>query len=479
MAMEEALLGKKCEEKTWPTRNGLKEELKKLTSMAAPMVVVSVCQYLLQVVSVMMAGHIDELSLSGVALANSFTNVTGFSLLIGMAGAMETLCGQAYGAGQYEKLGTYTYSAMISLLLVCLPVSLLWIFVEKLLVFIGQDPLISHEAGKYSILLIPALFASAILQSLLRYFQCQGLILPMLLSSVSTLCFHIPICWTLVHKLELGSTGAAISICIAYWLSVTFLALYMKYSSYCEKTLVAFSTDAFLRIKEFLCFAVPSALMVCLEWWSFELIIFLSGLLPNPKLETSVLTICLTTTSLHYFIPYGVGAAASIRVSNELGAGNSQAAQMAVYVAVVVVVIEAAVLSMILFCCRSVLGYAYSNEMEVVAYVQRVTPLLSLSFIMDSLLAVLSGIARGCGWQDLGAYSNLGSYYLIGIPIATILGFLLKLRASGLWMGILIGSTVQVVLLVLITSFTNWQKQAIKARERIFKETTNDKSFLA
>lgn len=82
--MEEALLAKKsCQERpttTW--RSSLIEELKKLISMAAPMVVVSVSQYLFQVVSVMMAGHIDELSLSGVALASSFTNVTGFSLLV-------------------------------------------------------------------------------------------------------------------------------------------------------------------------------------------------------------------------------------------------------------------------------------------------------------------------------------------------------------------------------------------------------------
>lgn len=91
----------------------------------------------------------------------------------------------------------------------------------------------------------------------------------------------------------------------------------------------------------------------------------------------------------------------STRVSNELGAGNSQAARVAVYVAVVVVVIEAAVLSTILFCCRTVLGYAYSNEMEVVYYVQRLAPLLSLSFIMDSLLAVLSGMLSKFNFQSI------------------------------------------------------------------------------
>jgi len=28
-----------------------------------------------------------------------------------------------------------------------------------------------------------------------------------------------------------------------------------------------------------------------MEWWSFELLVLLSGLLPNPKLETAVLSI--------------------------------------------------------------------------------------------------------------------------------------------------------------------------------------------
>lgn len=79
-------------------------------------------------------------------------------------------------------------------------------------------------------------------------------------------------------------------------------------------------------------------------------------------------------------------------MSNELGAGNSQAAQMTVHSVMMLVVIEAIVLGTTLFCCRSVLGYAYSNAKEVVDYIERLTPLLSMSFITDSLIAVLSGL---------------------------------------------------------------------------------------
>ncbi|XP_042506474.1 protein DETOXIFICATION 13 [Macadamia integrifolia] len=96
-------------------------------------------------------------------------------------------------------------------------------------------------------------------------------------------------------------------------------------------------------------------------------------------------------------------------------------------------------------------------------------PLISVSVIIDSLQGVLSGVARGCGWQHLGAYVNLGAFYLVGIPIATVLAFHLNFRGKGLWIGIMVGSSLQITLLSIITGCTNWQKQAIKARERIFE----------
>ncbi|MBA0688263.1 hypothetical protein Goari_006065 [Gossypium aridum] len=76
--MDKVLLGKR-EARRW----GLfLEELKKVSSVAVPFMAVAVSQYLLQAVPVMMAGHLGQLSLSAVAIATSFCNVTGFSLLL-------------------------------------------------------------------------------------------------------------------------------------------------------------------------------------------------------------------------------------------------------------------------------------------------------------------------------------------------------------------------------------------------------------
>lgn len=194
-----------------------------------------------------------------IYLMNTIESVEQF----GMAGALETLCGQAYGAKQYQKVGTYTFVSIICLLLVCLPVSILWMYTDKLLIFIGQDPLISVEAGKYAMWLIPSLFPYAIYQSLVRYLQIQSMILPMLLSTVAALCFHLPLLWVVIFKLKLGNPGAALSISVSYWLNAIILGIYVKYSPSCKKTHSAsFTWETFLTMRQFVSLAIPAALMV-------------------------------------------------------------------------------------------------------------------------------------------------------------------------------------------------------------------------
>ncbi|KAB2091030.1 hypothetical protein ES319_A03G162800v1 [Gossypium barbadense] len=428
--MEESLILKlENEEKStrWLSWAAFVEEIKRAGYLAGPMVAVTLSQYLLQVISTMMVGHLGELALSSSAIAISLAGVTGFSFLLGMACALETLCGQAYGAQQYRKLGIHTYTAIFCLILVCIPLSILWLYMGRLLVFIGQDPLISQEA------------------------------------------VHIPLCWALVFKSGLESIGGAIAISISNWLNVIFLALYMLYSPTCTKTRAPITMELFQGIREFFRFAIPSAVMICLEWWSYELLILLSGLLPNPELETSVLSVCLNTISTLYAIPYGLGAAASTRVSNELGAGKPQAARVAVYAAMAIAVLETLIVTGALFASRRVFGYIYSNEKEVVDYVTTMAPLVCASVVLDSLQGVLSGIARGCGWQHIGAYVNLGAFYLVGIPVAATLAFWLQLRGVGLWIGIQFGAFTQTILLAIVTSCINWEKQAIEARERVFQ----------
>ncbi|CAN6164065.1 unnamed protein product [Urochloa humidicola] len=447
---------------------GVREEVKKQLWLAGPLIAGALLQNVIQMISVMYVGHLGELPLAGASMANSFTSVTGLTVLLGMASALDTLCGQAYGARQYSLLGIYKQRAMLLLTLVSIPLAVIWFYTGDILLMFGQDADIAAEAGAYARWMIPALFAYGLLQCHVRFLQTQNVVQPVMVSAGATAACHLVVCWLLVYALGMGSKGAALSNAISYWLNVAVLAVYVRVSSVCKETWTGFSTEAFHDALSFFRLGIPSALMVCLEMWSFELVVLLSGLLPNPKLETSVLSISLNTSSLVWMIPFGLSCAISTRVSNELGAGRPQAARLAVRVVLFLAVAEGLIVGMILVCVRYIWGHAYSDVEEVVRYVARMMLVIAVTIFFDGIMTVLSGVARGCGWQKIGACINLGAYYIVGIPSAYMLGFVFCLGGMGLWMGINCGLLVQLLLLMIVTMCTNWDKEAAKAKDRVF-----------
>ena len=60
------------------------QEMKKLGYIAAPLMAVILSQFLLQVISMMMVGHLGKLALSSSAIAISLSGVTGFSVLVSL-----------------------------------------------------------------------------------------------------------------------------------------------------------------------------------------------------------------------------------------------------------------------------------------------------------------------------------------------------------------------------------------------------------
>ena len=120
---------------------------------------------------------------------------------------------------------------------------------------------------------------------------------------------------------------------------------------------------------------------------------------------------------------------------------------------------------------RYIWGHAYSSEEEVVSYVARMLLVILVVNFFDGIQCVLSGVARGCGWQKICAFINLGAFYVVGVPAAYIIAFVLRVGGMGLWMGIICGVLVQVLLLMIITLCTDWRKEAMKAKNRVFSSS--------
>ncbi|XP_011098287.1 protein DETOXIFICATION 18-like [Sesamum indicum] len=434
------------------------EEAKDQILFALPMILTNVSYYCIPLVSVMFAGHLGELQLAGSNLANSWAAVSGFALMVGLSGALETLCGQGFGAKLYRMLGVYLQASCIITIIFTIIISVLWWYSDFVLTLLHQDPQIAGAAGLYLKYLIPGLFAYGFLQNILRFLQTQCIVLPLVVCSLVPLAFHIGIAYALVHWTGLGYRGAPLAASISLWVSVLMLGLYVVKAKEFEQTWEGFTLESLGHVFTNLKIALPSAAMVCLEYWAFEILVLLAGLMPNSEITTSLVAMCVNTEAISYMIAYGLSAAASTRVSNELGAGNSNQAKRAMAVTLKLTVFLAVLVVLALSLGHNLWAGSFSDSPVIIDAFASMTPLLVASILCDFVQGILSGVARGCGWQHLAVFINLGTFYFIGMPIASLLGFKFKLHAKGLWIGLICGLAVQMIGLLLLTKFTKWTR---------------------
>jgi len=91
---------------------------------------------------------------------------------------------------------------------------------------------------------------------------------------------------------------------------------------------------------------------------------------------------------------------------------------------------------------RFKLPYLFTKDEEVAEIVSNVLPICAVLQIFDALAAISHGLLRGIGRQHIGSFTNLGSYYLIALPISFACGWCLGWKLHGLWFGIAIGLAV-------------------------------------
>ncbi|KFK39651.1 hypothetical protein AALP_AA3G271600 [Arabis alpina] len=408
------------------------EESKAQIIYALPMIFTNLFYYCIPLTSVMFASHLGQLELAGATLANSWATVTGFAFMTGLSGALETLCGQGFGAKSYRMLGIHLQSSCLVSLVFTILITIFWFFTESVFGLLRQDPNISKQAALYMKYQAPGLLAYGFLQNILRFCQTQSIVTPLVIFSFVPLVINIGIAYVLVYVSGLGFIGAPIATSISLWIAFLSLGAYVMWSEKFKETWTGFSLEPIRYVVINLSLSIPSAAMVCLEYWAFEILVFLAGLMPNPEITTSLVAICVNTESISYMLTYGLSAAASTRVSNELGAGNVKGHD----------------------------GWVglFSNSLKIKEEFASLRFFLAASITLDSIQGVLSGVARGCGWQRLVTVINLGTFYFIGMPIAAIFGFKLKLYAKGLWIGMICGIFCQSSSLLLMTIFRKWTK---------------------
>ncbi|KAL5552818.1 hypothetical protein UlMin_040219 [Ulmus minor] len=458
-----------------PPINGVRDffkqfsaESKKLWYLAAPAIFTTLCQYSLGAVTQVFAGHVDTLALAAVSVENSVIAGFSFGIMLGMGSALETLCGQAFGAGQIDMLGIYMQRSWVILNSTGIVLCFLYIFAQPFLKLIGQTAAISEAAGVFSIWMIPQLFAYAVNFPIAKFLQAQSKIMVMAVIAAVALVLHTVFSWLLMLKLGWGLVGAAVVLNASWWFIVVAQLIYI-FSGTCGRAWTGFSWKAFQNLWGFVRLSLASAVMLCLEVWYFMALILFAGYLKNAEVSVDALSICMNILGWTIMVSLGINAAISVRVSNELGAAHPRTAKFSLVVAVITSFIIGVILSLILIFTRNDYPSLFSSDTDVETLVEELTPILATCIIINNVQPVLSGVAIGAGWQAVVAYVNIACYYVFGIPLGLLLGYKLGMGVKGIWWGMLSGTVGQTCVLFGMVYKTNWNKEASIAEDRIRK----------
>ncbi|KAL5547021.1 hypothetical protein UlMin_006708 [Ulmus minor] len=467
-AVNERLLGERETDESWGLNRRIWNEMKIMWRIAFPSMLARVTSFGVLVATQSFLGHVSELDLAAFALVQSLTIRFVNGILLGMSSATETLCGQAYGAKQYHMMGIYLQRSWLVDLITATITLPLFIFTTPLFRLIGQEESISVVSGKMSFLCIPFLYSYVFTLTIQMYLQAQlkNMIVGWL--SATSFILHILLSWIFVYKLNWGIAGALGAMNISSWASVIGQFVYI-FGGWCPETWNGFSIAAFSNMWPVIKLSISSGLMICLELWYNSILVLIAGYMKNATVAISAFSICFNICAWEFMICLGFLGAACVRVSNELGRGNAKAAKFAIKVILGTSVSMGVLFWILCLVFGSKLSYLFTAEEEIAEAVSDLSVLLAFSILLNSIYPVLSGVAIGAGLQGTVAIVNICCYYVIGIPLGVVLGYVSPLQVKGLWIGMQCGVLTQTIVLSYIMWKIDWDGQVNKASERLNK----------
>ncbi|GMH16517.1 hypothetical protein Nepgr_018358 [Nepenthes gracilis] len=449
---------------TCPTIAEIYKETKSLFSLALPILLTSLVLFSRSIISMLFLGHLGDVELAAGSLAIAFANITGYSVLFGLALGMEPLCSQAFGSKRPKLLSLTLHRSVIFLLVCSVPISFVWLHVPKIFSFLHQDPNITRLAHAYLLFSLPDLVTNSFTHPLRIYLRAQGITHPLTLASLAATVLHVLITFFLVGHLRLGVAAVAAASAASNLLALLFLVSYVWIARLHLPTWTSPSRECLAGWEPLVRLAAPSCVSVCLEWWWYEIMILLCGLLADPKATVASMGVMIQTTGLIYNFPSSLGLAVSTRVGNELGANHPYSARLSAFVSI----ISAALMGLTAMLFASGMRYKwaqmYAGDAEILKLTAAALPILGLCELGNCPQTVACGVVRGSARPSTAANVNLGAFYLVGTPVAVGLAFYIGVGFNGLWIGLLSAQICCAGLMLYVVGTTDWEYEANRAQ---------------
>ncbi|CAI5731286.1 unnamed protein product [Peronospora destructor] len=449
------------------------QEIKTLLRLVYPVVVTSALEFLPGFTCIILVGHIKSPStqqfVAAATLSTMFINITAYSIGFGLTSALDTLCSQAHGAKRFGKIGIY-FQAGFQIIGVCVgPIFLMNWYSGSFLLLMGQDPEVARLAQTFSRWSLPGVPFVFLYELVRKVLQAQNIMKPLVAIAAFGNVVNIVSGYLLTYHSSMAFEGVALSRSLGNMVLPLLLIPYFYYHPHhLSQWWFGWNMrEALAHVELFLKLGIPGFLMMAMEWWAFELLTLMAGVLPNAVVAVTAHAVLVNTNNTIYMIFAGLAVAANIRIGNCLGANAPKQAKLACTVALLLTLAISSIFSVTLYLLRGEIPRLFLDDAQGIARAASVLAVWAPLEVLDGLNAVTQGIFRGAGKQKVAATVNAVAYYVCGIPVAGLLGFHFFLGVEGLWMGFGFGMFVAASLqLYMLFQRWTWVELAIEAQKR-------------
>jgi len=411
--------------------------------LAYPVMVGQLGQILVSVAdSIMVGKFLGTIPLAAISLAVSILIIP-MVFAIGVAFGLTPLIAGADGKDDPAEAVKYFKNGLVlNSILGLLVYGVLAIFAQ-FAHLLGQDERVVSEAMPYlhivGFSIVPMMAFFAFKQFAEGLSDTKAGMRVSLVANLLNILLNYPLITGWGPFPELGLAGAAVSTLGTRFLMVAGMAIYIRkhkkfvaYWSYWRSTEITWRS-----IRDILAIGVPSGLQLVFEAGAFAMRGVIVGMIG--PVQQAAHQIALNIASVSYMMVSGLGAAATIRVGNQLGKRDIPMLRLAGQSLFHLTLAMMFVTMILLIGLRHLLPEFYSSDPEVLQYTAVLMIAAGIFQLPDGLQATTLGALRGVQDVNIPTIIAFVAYWVIAVPMCYYLGITEKMGPLGVWIGLTLG----------------------------------------
>lgn len=444
-----------------------RQHIRASLSLAVPVMLSQLGHVMMGVVDSLMVGHVGAVPLAASSLANvAFNMILLFG--IGVSYAITPLVAAAHGENDDTKIGNVlkhglAINVVNSFILVSLVMA-----AKNILYHIDQPADVVVQAIPYLGIITFSIIPTLIFQTFRQFTEGMSLTRIAMVAVIGSNIIHVPLNYIFIFGHlglpAMGLVGAGWATLISRVIMAAGIALYVYYSPSFKKFRPGFSVGHYSRalFSKMLHIGIPAGAQFIFEVAAFDISAVMMGWLGAKTLAAHQIAINLATIS--YMTTSGLAAAATIRVSNELGRKDFATLRTVAFVLLSMATAIMFLWGVLFVSGRNFLPTLYIADADVIAIAAPLLIIAGFFQLSDGIQVVCIGALRGLHDVKIPSLFIFAAYWIIGLPLGYLLAFKVGWGATGIWTGLLIGLTLTATAMVLRFHRLSKQLKAISTQ---------------